>query len=115
MENEDAGVGKSPEEQAQAIVLPDLESAIRNNAASFAQLAQTFFYSQGKHSTDKVTQLTYAKYYLEVHKAFEIAHGAMRQSYWCTNITAGIVLTDKGEIHWAGLPAPYLLLRLSLS
>jgi hypothetical protein len=78
--------------------IPEFDSAIRQQKASFNQVLEAYFYSQSKFEHDEDTRRRYASYYESLHHAFEHAHGSVLGEYFCEEVVAGAVYTDRGEL-----------------
>lgn len=75
------------------------DSAIERNDASFTQLATAIFYGQEQFESDESERGKFRYYYPKLLKSFQNAHGNITDSYFCKYIIAGVVLTDRDEIH----------------
>ncbi len=79
--------------------VPVSDEAIRPRSASFAQVAEAFFYRQEKFNSDPSSRPMYERRVTPLTKAFEIAHGKITHAYYCKNIRAAAALTTKDELH----------------
>jgi hypothetical protein len=77
---------------------PEFESAISRGAASFFQLAQTYFYAQEKFNRNPHAREIYQRYQARLAEAFEAAHGPITYLFYCRNRKAGAVLTGGPEL-----------------
>lgn len=89
----------TPEEKAQRATIPEFDSAIERNSASFPQLLKASFLKTEQFNKDPVTRLIYERYYAKLLTAFEATHGGITDSYYCSDVLAAAVLTAKDELH----------------
>ncbi len=78
--------------------IAEFDSAIARNAASFAQLAASMFYSRDRFLDDPRDRSVYESYIEPLTKAFEAAHGRITSSFYCERVIAAAVLTDRQEL-----------------
>lgn len=89
----------TPEKLPAESTYPLYDYAIKQGTVSFSQVAEGHYYQQKKHTTDETSRVAIERYYPRLVQAFSTAHGAITNSYFCDNIIAASVLTDKDEIH----------------
>lgn len=92
------GEGTTPEEQAKQRI-PEFESAINRQSASFVQWAEARFGSSKAFNPDRVNRLINERYRPKLLKAFEAEHGGVSAVYWCENVKAGAVLTKEAKLY----------------
>lgn len=78
---------------------PQFRSALKRNAVSFEQWAESYFYRQPEFNPDSRSRAAYGRCHEELFKAFEAAHGHVEKSYFCSNVVAAVVLTSSDELH----------------
>lgn len=88
----------SPEEARPRRRIVEFESAIERQAASFTQLSTSIFFSLEKFCVDQDDRLVWEGYIERLSRAFETAHGNITHSYYCKNMIAAAVLTDRQEL-----------------
>jgi hypothetical protein len=96
----------SPEEAAPAGRIIELDSAVKRRAASFTQLVTATFYRYEKFNPNPISRLVYESYIERLTDAFEEAHGHIVHSFYCQNVLAAVVLTDRQEL-WI-IPPPVI-------
>ena len=75
---------------------PELEQAIRENRASFAQYANTWFFSDPEFNDHgDVSLRRYQSYYERIYKAFTAAEGRVVDSYFCAHVPTAAALTAR--------------------
>lgn len=83
------------------LIIPELESAIERNGASFNQLAWVMFGRGEDFNPNPVLRRTFDKYYIPILRAFESSHGGILKSYNCVSVRGALALTDRYKIHCA--------------
>jgi hypothetical protein len=95
-----------PSEEAATANIPEFDSAVQRGAASFTQLASAIFYSKEKFNENPTYRLANKRYIERLTYAFEEKHGQIVHSFFCENVPAAVVLTDRQELCIIPPPLP---------
>jgi hypothetical protein len=85
--------------------IAEYDSAIDRRAASFTQLATAIFYRREKFNSSAPGRSAYAQYIKPLTEAFETKHGDIMHSFYCQQVIAAAVLTDRNEL--CIIPPPF--------
>jgi hypothetical protein len=93
---------------AKSFRIPQYDAAIERHSASFAQLAASIFYSRERFTKSSDERAVYEHYIAPLMEAFETAHGAITNSFYCENVIAAAALTAQQDRHELFVVSPSL-------